>query len=356
MKYELCPECGVPKIITQEHIWLNNGDIVHKRARSSRMLFLETESLDPLFRGIAKIIGTPIEHMVITVNRRAQTVYLRSFIPKEDLEKIRKKEMDYESWDAIFRDVGNLDGVGDYSLVGRRYERDDKDFDTISVKEPYSVPMAAAAHIGAVEALTGIEQGYSYKEVSPNEYHVTTFPSPHPEGLSKRLWFQPYEHEDGDLELERCGTCGGPKALSEYHWYQDRGLIINTVTKKRVAIMGYALLDPVFSELEAELGDTIPSVVVEAQRRFTKRGFDASDYEAGEEDFRTQLALRGLGNLKELSMKRKGMHMRVDNVNLHLILIGMAQCFFEVSFGLSSSNVDWHLSEEGGLEIEVTPR
>ncbi len=32
-------------------------------------------------------------------------------------------------------------------------------------------------------------------------------------------------------------------------------------------------LDPVFQELEEELGDTIPSLVVEAQRRYTRENF-----------------------------------------------------------------------------------
>jgi len=120
--------------------------------------------------------------------------------------------------------------------------------------------------------------------------------------------------------------------------------------------MGDALLQPVFSELEEELGDEIPRAVVEAQRRFTESGFYTMDDITEEADFRTQLALRGLGNLKELSMKKQGMHMRVVNVVLPLILVGMFQGFFEMSFDLRSSDVDWQISEEGDLEMEATPR
>jgi hypothetical protein len=356
MEYKSCPECGAPEIATGEHIWLNNGDIIHKRAHSSRMVFLESENLDSVYRGIEQIIGTPIEHLVITTNRRAQCVYLKSFVSDQIIEKIRKKEIDYESIDAIFRDLGRIDGVGDYNLLERRYEQDAQDFDTVSISEPHSVPMAVAAHVGAIEVLTGVDQGYWYEMVSRYVYHITAYPSPHPEELSKRLWFQPYEHQDGDLELERCATCGGPKALSGYQWYTDRGVILNKTTKRRTTIMGDALLHPVFSELEEELGDEIPRAVVEAQRRFTKSGFYTIDDITGEADFRTQLALRGLGNLKELSMTKQGMHMRIVNVVLPLILVGTFQGFFEMSFDLFSSDVDWQLSEEGDLEMEATPR
>jgi len=73
-----------------------------------------------------------------------------------------------------------------------------------------------------------------------------------------------------------------------------------------------------------------------------------------EGDFRSQLALRGLGNLKQLEMKRKGMSMRLENVELPLMVIGQAQGFFEISFGVDTT-VDWELSEERDLEVEVKP-
>jgi hypothetical protein len=170
------------------------------------------------------------------------------------------------------------------------------------------------------------------------------------------LRFQPYQHRNGDIELERCSTCGGPKALSGYQWYEDRGVILNKLTKRRMAIQGNAFLDPIFHELEAELGDAVPRAIVEAQRRFTKSGFYSIDDLTEEGDFRTQLALRGFGNLKELSMRSKGMHMRMENVALAFMMIGLAQGFFEIGFGLDSSEVDWELSPEGDLDMEVKPR
>jgi hypothetical protein len=122
-----------------------------------------------------------------------------------------------------------------------------------------------------------------------------------------------------------------------------------------MAILGDAELDPVFQELEAELGDTIPRVVVESQRRFTKSGHFTSEDLMDEQGFRTLLALRGLGNLKELEMKRKGMRLRLENAALPLIVIGQAQGFFEMGFD-TESTADWQLSDDRILELEVKPR
>jgi hypothetical protein len=352
---EMCPAGGVPKLITSEHSWLNNGDIVQSRNQSSRMVFIETENLDPLFKGIGQIIGVNIDHMIITAGRRAYSGYLRSFVPKEVRERIRSGELDYEPLDAAFRDIGRLNGVGSYDLVERRFERDEHDYDIVSISEPYSVPLTVSAHVGAIELLTGVDQGYTYEEKSPDFYHITTFPSPHPEEMKERLWFHPYEHINGDIELEACATCGGPAALSSYEWYQKRGIVINKTTRRRMAIQGDVLLDPVFQELEEELGDAVPRAVVEAQRRFTTSGFYTLEDITDEGDFRTQLALRGLGNLKELSMKRKGMHLRLENAVLPLIIVGLAQGFFEIGFGVDSTEVEWELSEDGNLEAEVKP-
>jgi len=354
MDLKPCPECGVPEIITSEHQWLNNGDIVHTRAQTSRMVFVETENLDPLFRSIAQIIGTDIERMIITAARRAYRVYLGAFVPEETREKIRKKELDYKPIMESFFYLGILNGIGSYSYVDRRYEQDEQDYSTVRISEPFSIPMTIAAHLGALELLTGVDHGYTCEKVSPDVWDIRVFPSLHPKELRERMWFEPYHHRDGDVGLERCATCGGPKVLGGYQWYSDRGIVINKITRRRMAIQGDAPLDPVFHELEAELGDVVPQAAVEAQRRFTRSGFYTMDDITDEGDFRTQLALMGMGNLKQLEMKRKGMSMRLENVALPFIVIGLSQGFFEIGFDVDTT-VEWEVSEEGDLQVEVKP-
>jgi hypothetical protein len=246
-------------------------------------------------------------------------------------------------------------GYGKYESLDSRYERDSGDYSTFRIQEPFSVPEAAGSLVGAISAIVGGEHAVTYEEISPGLYEFTTSWTEYPEVLVERLQAIPYSHRDGDLELERCSTCGAPAALSEFKWFLDRGLIISKHTGRRMAILGPELLDVVFKALEAELGETIPNVVVEAQRRFVKTGFYSIDEVSDEGDFRAQLALRGMGNLREINMDSRGMHMRIDSAAGYLLTVGMVQGLFEMALDVDS-NVEWELSESGDLEVEIKPQ
>jgi len=164
-----------------------------------------------------------------------------------------------------------------------------------------------------------------------------------------------YHREDGDIELDRCGTCGCLKAFTGYNWDVENGLIMNGHTGRRMALLGFELVDSLFRALEAELGETIPRVVVEAQKEFTKTGFYSISEVNDEGYLRAELALRGLGNLREIKIGSNGLKMRINNVSGHLMTIGMVQGLFEMAFDLEST-VDWELSDEGDLEVQVSPR
>lgn len=349
-----CGECGVPGIISEEYLWLDNGDIVQKRDQRDRIIFTESENLDPLFRGIEELIGSSIEHIVIGCVRRTYRTFCKLFLPGNVSEKVWNGQLDVRSIHESFIKLSVPMGVGRFASVDMRCEGDDDDFNTVSVSEPYSLLMCAACHCGAVEAILGRDQGIRYCEIGPDLYHLTAFPSPHPRELKGRLRMERYTHSKGDIELERCSNCGGPKGLSGYKWFLDRGIIVDQSSRRRMTIMGPNQIDPIFQELESELGETIPRVVVEAQRRFTRTGFYAMGDYADVDEFRTGLALRGLGNLKELEIKRSGLRMRLDNAVLHLMIVGMMQGIFDAALQVESS-VDWELSDEGRLELEVKP-
>jgi hypothetical protein len=354
MELEVCPECGVPNLLTGENLWLDNGDIVQKRVESNRMIFNETENLDPVFHSIEEIIGVSIEGVVITAMRRAVRIFLGSFIADDVLKLIRERQIEYRPVADTFIDLAAFFGYGRYELVEERVNLDENDLFAYKIHDPFCLLAAVATMVATVEVLSGMEQGYSYEQTAPNVYEIRVSPSPHPQGLKKRMHAQTYQHQEGDLLLKMCGTCGGPEALSEFKWDEEKGIIRNKMTKRRMAFFGDLELDPVFKELEEELGDTIPQAVVEAQRRFTKSGFYTAADLTDADGFRKQLALRGLGNIKELEMKRRGMRMRVENVALPLLVIGQAQGFYEMGFG-TDTTVDWELKEDKSLSVEVKP-
>jgi hypothetical protein len=349
-----CPECRVPKYITGDHRWLNSGAIVQASNEKTRPYFLECENLDPLLGGIEGIIGEPIEPIVIAIKRMNVKTYIEGMIPAESKEMLRQREIDWRPINDSLRLVARLTGYGRYEVLDYQHVGAGDDFVTESISDPLSIAYACGTMAAAFEILFARSLGVIYRKVSPELIKITCFPESHPEEHKGRFQMDTYRHREGDAELERCASCGGPAALAGYKWYPDRGIVKNTHTGKRMAILG-SETDAIFTELGDEFGEIVPRAVVEAQRRFVKTGFYSIDEVGDEGDIRTQLALRGLGNLREIKMGKRGVRMRLDNAGLHLMVVGLVQGLFEMAFGIES-NVDWELSPEGDLEVEVIPR
>jgi hypothetical protein len=252
-------------------------------------------------------------------------------------------------------DMGRLMGLGNFQYADLRYELDDSDYYTVTVTEPFSLLMAVASFAACIEALTGRDQGTTYDEVSPGVYRITSFPSKHPAEMKGRVWLRYYYHqESGDCELDKCPACGVPIGISEYKWGWERGVIESKGSRRRMVTIGWQNLEPIFEELEMEMGESVTRAIVESQRRFTSSGFfhtDINDLAS----LRTELALRGLGNLKKIDTGKKNMHIYIENAILPLIVVGLAQGLYELASG-SGSDVGWEYSDEGKLEIDVTSK
>lgn len=349
----LCPECGVPKRIVKEHRWLNDGTIVQSKDPDHRMLFIESEVVNGTFSGIEEIIGMSIERIITEAKRRATFDFIDHMLPG-----VVKAIVRVVSVRPVIRNVtslGSVMGYGSIELASIRRVHGKGDYVTVRIREPYSLSLFSGDFAGTFNAIDRREVAVTYKETSPGDYEVTAHISIHPLELQERLQTSPYFHKEGDIELKRCPSCGGPKALSQYEWHPERGVIENRSNGRRMAVLGPASLEAIFDELEKELGENIPQVIVEAQRRFIKSGLFSGQEARDIGDFREQLAIRGLGNIKEFEAGEEGLHMRVENPCLHLMLAGQAQGLYELAFGLEG-DVRWELAEDGDLTVDVSTR
>ncbi len=351
-----CPECDIAQQIADEHLWLNSGVIVLKSDERLRMAFAETENLDPLYQGIEELIGVPIQRFLVDIERKGTRDYFIPLIPREIKDMVQRHEISLDPIiDAVI--ITNItNGLGHYEPVSYRYEIDDEDYITVLSYDTHCLPLAMGDIAGGCEAV--VEREYSdvtYKEISPRVYEMTARVAKVPKGLKGRLERKEYQHRDGDIEFKRCPSCGAPAALAEFKWNSETGIIRSALNGRRMGVIHPSVLDPIFEELEAELGESIPAAVVEAQRRFTKTGFHTVEEISDIEGFRGPLALRGMGNLRELEMSGEGLRMQLDNPCMHLIIVGMMQGLFELAFD-SESSVEWELSPQDTLRIEVKPR
>ena len=352
---KLCPECRVPEDITSQYVWLDSGVMVQANNTAKRVGFIESENLDPLYRGIEAIIGTSIERLVVDIIRRGTVDYGRNLVVPEVREMIRNKQVPMDAVLDVIVKTGQLNGLGKNEVLDYRYEEDEDDYFVSRITEPFSLALYLGVMAGSYEIYSLNHFDVTYSVLSPGIYEMKAFVSEHREGLEERLPITEYHHRGGDIELKKCPSCGGPAALSGFKWHLDRGIIVNTWTNRRMIMMGPEIQDPLFEVLERELGEAVPRAVVEAQKRFIKTGFYSMEELSDEGDFRTQLALRGLGNLREISMGARGMRMRVDNAACYLMTAGLAQGLFEMAFDMDS-HVEWELSPEGDLDVEITPQ
>jgi hypothetical protein len=315
------------------------------------MVFIECDNVSGVFGRIEDILGRSIERFVNESVGRLTYEYVNNILPGPLIKLFRMTSLK-----PLARNVtrlGRVIGLGDVRLLSMRIKGDEGDYVTIGGRNLYYLPAYCGMVSGAMEALSGQECSMTYEETKPGYYEVTTHVSRHPKALRERFEWPEYANKPGDLKLERCSGCGAPRELSAYEWKLDEGIIVAKADGHRMLIDGPAETDAIFRELERELGDEIPRVVVSAQRDFVKNGRysagDIGDYDG----LRRNLAFRGLGNLRELDWEPGSLRLRVENPCMHLLIVGFAQGLFEMA-EQQDSEVEWRVAEDGDLLVSLT--
>jgi uncharacterized protein (DUF736 family) len=350
-KIKLCPECGVPRGVIKHNVWLPNGTILEDNHPDHRVVFIERDSLMDTFTGIESTLGISIEHIITESQRRSTYDSVDRALPAP--LKLALRRMGTRLMSRYLVHVGTLNGKGDIELISYRRRRGQDDYVKIRIREPFSLPHFSGNFSGAMEAGDGREISITHEEIAPDEYELTAHISRNPVALKERLQRKDPHYKPGDIELPRCGTCGGPTIISEYAWRLDRGVIENKKSGRRMIIISTATQDAIMDELIKEIGDPIIQAVVEVQRNLVASGFFSGEEIRGVEDFRTQFAYRGLGNLAEIDFGQDHLRIRVENPCFHAMVAGLTQGLYEGASG-TKSHMEWEASEDGDLIVEVT--
>lgn len=220
-----CSRCGVPTLFNDSYLWLSSGVIVQRGDQGRRMVIMDCDNIDPFFRNIEEIVGESIEPTIIETKMKATRDYMNSIISEDLKEKVRNGEMDIAPVVELINTNAHLMGYGDSRLVDLRLQFDDDDFLVHRVKDPYSILLITGDLGGACEAVTSRGQAVSYQEASPGLFEVKAWPSYEPRKMRTKPEVKPVPQEGG-IELEKCPECGGPAALSSYHWDMEKGQIV----------------------------------------------------------------------------------------------------------------------------------
>ncbi len=367
----LCGKCGVPLLIGRELRWGSNGVITLAASTQSRMILYESNVIDNLFRGIEELIGLPIQHLVIESRRREVRRYVEKRFPAP-LRRILSAAGDglarNRAWTKPVRKpllkagkrvatrvagIGKFYGYGD-SRLGELWESGETHpWRTNVIRNPYSLPFWSAEALGAAEAFDGVDQWVRCEQMDASTYRVTTYVGDHPVDLKERLQRRRYPFKPADIAFEPCPECGLPREVGRYRWNLEEGTIYDTDYGWRMAIYGPSALEAVLDDLEAELGESVPEVVAEAQRRYVRSRIGGHDWMRGGLTFNRLTALRGLGNITRFEADESRLDLNIQNSCLAPMMVGMAQAIFETALNKDSTTRAWSLAEDGDLEISI---
>lgn len=357
---DTCKECGVPSLIGNGLRWENNGVISITMSPGNRLVFYESETIDNLFKGIEEIIGLPLEHIVIESKRRETRGYVEKVFPVSDRDAMWSIDggMDeflgrVRRFNTQIEKMGRIYGYGDVDL-GEAWEKGDAyPWRIQMVRNPYSLAFNTADTLGSVEALEGRDLWVERRETGDNAYEVKVCEGTHPLELKERLRHKRYPFKPGDIAFDRCPACAVPLDVGRCRWDLAAGTIYDPVTGRRMAFFGEGALDAVLDDLAAELGEEIPHMAVEAQRRFVKSYMREEDWKRSGWEFKQMIALRGLGDLVSFDGKRRGGVLTIHNSCLHLPMVGFTQALVELAMGVESTEVEWNVGDDGALVIDV---
>jgi hypothetical protein len=339
-------------MVGKGQLWREDGTIVESRDPDHRMLFCESDNLDALFGGIEEIIGMPIGRIVVESKRRVTKEYMEKLIPswvRKLLYVVGPKLITRR-----ITDIGRAYGYGEIELVEYRRRFGDADYLLLAVNDPYSLHLFQGDSMGGLEAATGRECTAEVKQEREGRYLVEVKVGTHPPELQERLQPRRYPLKPGNVRLERCARCGVPLDIARYRWDLARGTITDPRTGMRMAIFGPVGLEAIFDDLESELGETVSSTVIEAQRRYVRESLNPEEWLKGEEALRNMMALRGLGVLTDYGARDGSFTVTIRNACVPYLMVGIVQGLFELATGKENTSHSWSRAEDGDLTISIT--
>jgi hypothetical protein len=258
-----------------------------------------------------------------------------------------------EAFDAAATNIGMVYGYGDIRFSELWELWDTFPWRTQIIRKPYSVIFFSADMLATVEAFEQRDMVVKYEQVADEAYLIGAIPGDHPIELAQRLKRKTYETKPGDITHERCSECGIPLSVARCRWNTQEGTIIDPDTNRRMAFFDPAAMDTVFDALEAELGESVPKAIVEAQRRFGKVIMGGDNWRRSGYDFKIWTATRGLGNITAFKADEKRLSFTLENPSMPLAMVGMAIALYELAWGAENSSHEWHRTDDGDLVVTV---
>jgi len=248
-----CGACGVPKRIAFMHRWRDDG-ILESRLGGSRGILVEREVFAGALDHIGETLGVPIDHIIIDAKRRDAKLYVDDVVSGITGAIARLRP---------FRRLGYLIMIRQAAMIGLAKAR------LLSYKpgirfvgrvsSVYHPVLFVGDVCGAFESLEGKRCRPVYGQIGDVWYLELYVDDNLPK--EERLELERTPEAPARAGFDRCGTCGVPLGVGNFHWDVAQGKIMDETTGEWIIYIDVEGLNTILRELERELGEEIPFMV-----------------------------------------------------------------------------------------------
>ena len=353
MRY--CSRCGVPRILTNEHSWGSNGTLYLTNDPAHRMVILDNDALTNVFNSISERIGIGVDNIVAEAKRKSAKHFMDAVLAGVK-GVVARNLASTKVYQQLSHQVSML-GAGHSEVTS--YERH-RHLEGV-VTDAYNGPALTGDISGAFESVENRAAEYEFEVDESGTLRLTVRASSlqRPE-YADRFKFEPIPALPGRNIFELCPVCKAPTEIGrQYEFDMDRGIIREPKAGHRVVLMGVTTLRNIFGELEAELGDEIPNMMMTTEKERVRRVIEEKGKmletgELGYLRYMKTLRPKGMGNGVLARVSGGRVNVRIDNPYSGPLLAGFLAGFYEATSGAAAS-VEWTVPVQGSMEITLSP-
>ena len=350
-----CHRCKVPQILVAEHTWGSNGTIILSRDPTHRMVIIDNVALTNILDSISSRIGISLDSIIVGAKRKSGKHFMDAVLSGVK-GIIARNLISARVYQQISKQVSML-GLGHAEVVSYKRHR----FLEGMATDAYSAPALAGDICGAFESVERCQAivQFEHRENGQLQIQISRTDRQRSE-YEDRFDYRPPTALPGDNIFELCPVCKAPLELGrQYVFDMDRGLIHEVKTGHRAVLTGVMTLNNLFGELEKELGEEIPHLVMTIEKERVKEVITGKEKtldfsEAGYQRFMKTLRLRGMGNGRNVTMTGDHVEVRVDNPYYEPLVAGFLAGFYEVATGVPAV-VEWTPANRGYTNVLLNP-
>jgi hypothetical protein len=317
------------------------------------MLILDNAALDNTLESVQKLLGAPVDAIVTEAKRKSGRHFMDAVL--SGVKGIFIRNLASSSVYQQLSKQSSMLGFGNAEVTLYRRHRSLEG----TVTDVYNGPAMAGDICGTFESVERCSGEVEYDVAPGGVLHLSIRAGgERGRGATDPTGYTSVSGLPGHNIFELCPVCKGPLDIGrQYSFDMDRGVIEHLKTGHRVVMIGVISLRSLFDELESELGDEIPRLLMTIEKDRVRdiiagRGKELDVSADGYLRYMRTLVLKGMGSAAEASVDGSTVKARVDNPYYEPLVAGFLAGFYEAASG-SGSRVEWTPATHGYTEVSL---